>query len=396
MQKTLMILGAGNNEVPAIQKARTLGISTVVCDMNKNAPGLKLGDHNVVAKTKDIEEYLGIAKKYKIDGVMTVSVESLVFAVSKIAQNLGLAGISEKAALNVTNKIRMKEVLGKNNIPISPFVSAKSLPEAIEKVRSLKFPLVIKPADRAGSRGVLKIKDNRDLSRFFSVSLSKSRCAEVILEEFVDGIESTVDSVTMEGKTYVLGISDKKKIETPNIIAMDLTFPPDYSKSMQEKVKEIVREALRVLSIDFGPSHVEVIVDNEGPKIIEVAGRAGGGLIPSDILPHLCNFDVIETYIKLALGENPTIPDSEPKESVVLRFFKAPKEGILNKITGIEEAGRMENVLKLDFIVKKGDRLRPLREDNDRVGFAIVRGKDRTQASRIADRVEELIKFEVE
>jgi len=395
MQKTLMILGAGNNEAPAIQKAKTLGISTVVCDMNKNAPGLKLGDHNIVAKTKDIKEYLEIAKRHKIDGVMTVSVESLVCTVSKIAQDLGLPGISKEAALNVTNKIRMKEVLSKNNIPVSPFISAKSLSEAIEKAGFLKFPLVIKPADRAGSRGVFKVKDKKNLSKFFNVSLGESRCGEVILEEFVDGIESTVDSVTIKGKTYVLGISDKKKIETPNIIAMDLTFPPDYSRSMQEKVKEIVRDALRALSVDFGPSHVEVIVNDKGPKVIEVAGRAGGGLIPSDILPHLCNFDVIETYINLALGETPTIPDFKPEKSVVLRFFKAPKEGVLDKIVGAEEAIRMKNVLKLDFIVKKGDRLKALKEDNDRIGFAIVKGKDRTQASQIADKVEELIEFEV-
>jgi biotin carboxylase len=162
---------------------------------------------------------------------------------------------------------------------------------------------------------------------------------------------------------------------------------------MQDEVRKVVKHSLKALSVDFGASHIEVIVNDKGPTILEVAGRAGGGLIPSDILPHLCGFDVIEKYIRLALGEDPQIPDFEPGNSVVLRFFKAPSRGMLESISGIDEVKRMKNVSKIDFIVKKGDILRPLKEDNDRVGFVIVKGKNRAEAARIADRAESLIKF---
>ena len=176
---------------------------------------------------------------------------------------------------------------------------------------------------------------------------------------------------------------------------MDLTFPPRYSKELQEKTKNIVSLVLKALSLEFGPSHVEVIVDDEGPKIVEVAGRAGGGLIPSDILPHLCGFDVIKKYIRLALGEDPEIPDYILSNSVVLRFFKAPTQGTLRGIKGIEKVKDLENVLKIDFVIKEGDVLKPLKEDNDRVGFAIVKGKDRREAIKTADMVEDSISFDV-
>jgi len=395
MQKILMILGAGINEIPAIIRAKEMGIRTVVSDMNENAPGLKYGDHNVVAKTKDPSEYVEIAKKYKINGVMTVSVESLVNTISIIAKELGLAGISQEAAANVTNKILMKKALKKHNIPCGNFISAKSNEEAMDRIKELVFPLVIKPADRAGSRGVFKLNNKDDLARFFNISLDESRSGEVIIEEFVEGIESTIDSITYGKKTYVLGISDKEKIETPNIIAMDLTFPPRYSKTMQNKVKEVVTASLDALGVGFGPSHIEVIVGNKGPVVIEIAARAGGGLIPSDKLPHLCGFNVVEKYIKLALGENPQIPSFELENSVVLRFLRAPSEGILQSISGIKEARKIKNILKLDFIVKKGDALKPLREDNDRIGFVIAKGRDRQEAQAVADRAEEMIKFNV-
>jgi len=388
-----MILGAGMNEVPAIIKARQMGIRTLVCDMNENAVGLTYGDYNAVPKTKKPDEYINIAKKYKIDGIMTVSVESLVRTISIVAKELELPGLSHEAALNVTNKVRMKKALKKKGVPCSAFVSAKSLNEALNEIDKLKFPAVIKPADRAGSRGVFKLKNKDDLKKFFNTSLGESRCGEVIIEGFIEGIESTIDSLTYGGKTYILGISDKEKIETPNIIAMDLTFPPRYSSLMQDKVRKIVFDSLKALSVKFGPSHIEVIVNDDGPQVLEVAGRAGGGLIPSDILPHLCGFDVMEKYIKLALGENLEIPDYCLKNSVTLRFFKAPSIGVLDSISGIEEAKKIKNVLKIGFMVKKGDTLKPLKEDNDRIGFAIVKGKTRFEASKIADKVEKIVKF---
>jgi len=393
MQKILMILGAGKNEVPVIKKAREMGVRTVVCDMNENAPGLKHGDFNVVAKSKDPLEYLEIAEKHKINGILTVSVEALVRTISFIAEKKGLAGISRQAALNVTNKALMKKVLKENNISTSNFVSAKFVDEAAEKIKGLKFPLVIKPVDRAGSRGVVKLEERSDLGSFFDKSLSESACGEVIIEEFVDGIESTIDSITYGNRTYVLGISDKEKIHTPNIISMDLTFPPRYPESVQKEVKRVVKSALKALGLEFGPSHIEVIVDDSGPKVIEVAARGGGGLIPSDILPHLCGFDVMEKYIKLALGEDPSALERELTQGAVLRFFKAPDQGVLKNISGIEEAKKIEGVMKIDFIIKEGDVLRPLTEDNDRVGFVITKGRTRREARALADRVEKAIKF---
>jgi len=326
---------------------------------------------------------------------MTLSVESFVSTISRSAREMDLPGISEEAAYLVTNKVAMKKKLKETGLPCGNFIWAKSTEEALDKIESIRFPFVIKPADRAGSRGVLRLNDIKELKKYFNTALSESRCGEVIIEEFLDGVESTVDSITYNGSTYVLGVSDKEKIQTPNIIAMDLTFPPSYPKTVQKKVQDLAKRALKALSVEFGPSHIEVIVKDGEPVVVEVAGRAGGGLIPSDVLPYLCGFDVLERFIRLSLGEDPGIPDYSLKNSVVLRFFKAPTGGILEKITGVYEVKNMKNVVKLGFIVKKGDLLRPLKEDNDRAGFVIVKGKDRHEATELADRVEKTIKFNV-
>jgi len=290
----------------------------------------------------------------------------------------------------------MKKVLKAHKIPTSLFISAKSQDEALRKIKKLKFPMVIKPVDRAGSRGVFKLEGTKDLDRFFDISLNKSKRCEVVIEEFIDGVESTIDSITYKGKTHVLGISDKKKMYTPNIIARDIAFPPCYPRSMQDRVKKITQNALEALSVKFGASHTELIVTKKGPMVVEVAGRAGGALIPSDILPHLCGFDVIEKYIKLALGEDPRIPEYTLKNSVDLRFFRTSARGVLKRISGVRASKKMTGVSRLSFIVKKGDIMRPPKQDKERIGFVIVKGESRADTARVADEVERGIRFDID
>jgi len=393
-KKRLMILGAGKNEIPAVLKAKDRGVETIVVDMNPNAPAIEFADKAIIARSKDSKEYIDIAMREHIDGVMTVSVESLVRKVSAIANAMGLPGISEATAMIATDKSLMRNIFLEKGIASPKFIVAENMEEALEKVSLLNMPLVIKPVDQAGSRGVFQIKDREDLRKFFKMSKNISKRGMVVIEEFIDGIESTIDAITVNGVTHILGISDKVKVHSPNIIAMDLAFPPAYSKEKIGQVENLVKKMLKAAGLNHGASHTEVIITEDGPQVVEFAARSGGGLIPSDILPHLCGFDAIDKLISLAIGENPGIDEVELKNGADLRFFRAPS-GRLKRISGLEEALKMKGVHRIDFIVREGDFIKPLTEDNDRAGFVITYGRDRAEAVSIADRVEALIKFEL-
>jgi len=393
-KKRLMILGAGINEMPAVIRAREKGIEVIVVDMNPKAPALQYADKAVMAKTKDTEEYVEIAKSEHIDGAMTVAAESLVRKVAAITNTLGLPGISEETAIIATDKSLMRKVFHEKGIPSPNFVSAEELDEAEEKVSSLKWPLVIKPVDQAGSRGVFKLEDKNDLRKYFAISKGKARCGRVVIDEFIEGIDSTVDAITVGGITHVLGISDKVKIHSPNIIAMDVAFPPAYSKEKVKEVEELIKKMLKAVGLNRGASHTEVFVTDEGPKVIEFAARSGGGLIPSDILPHLCGFNFIDTLISMALGEDVEIKPVKSQNGVDLRFFASPP-GRLKKIRGVGEALKIKGVHKLDFSIKEGEEVKPLTETTDRIGYVITYGKTRQEAIAIADKVEGLVKFEL-
>lgn len=393
-KKKLMILGAGKNEVPAVIKAKERGLETVVVDMNPLAPALAYADKVFIPKTTDTKEYVDFAVRENIDGVMTVSAEALVRKISAIANALKLPGISEEMAFISTDKSEMRRRLHDKGIPSPRFITASELGEAKGLIKPLTMPLVIKPIDQAGSRGVFKINDMADLDHFFDISRKISKTGKVVIEEYIDGTHSTIDAITVGGKTHILGISDKVNILTPNIIIMDVAFPPAYSKAMVAKVEDLVRDMFNKLGFAYGHSHTEVVVTDAGPVVIEFAARSGGGLLPSDILPHLCGFDVVDKLISLALGEDLGIDKVVLSNGADLRFFNS-KLGRLKKIHGVEEALKVKGVHKLDFIVKEGDVIKPLLEGKDRVGFVITHGKDRLEAVRAADEVERLIKFEV-
>lgn len=389
-----MILGAGKNEVPAVLRARERGLETIVVDMNPVAPALQYADKVFVPKTTETREYVDYALRERVDGVMTVSAEALVRKISAIANALKIPGISEEMALIATDKSLMRKALHDNGIPSPRYITAHDAGEARSLAEKLSMPLVIKPVDQAGSRGVFKITDRGEIPRLFEISRKISRSGKVIIEEYIEGTHSTVDSITVHGKTHILGISDKVNVLTPNIIIMDVTFPPAYSKDMVERVKELVSSMLAKVGFIYGHSHTEVVVNESGPTVIEFAARSGGGLLPSDILPHLCGFDVIDKLISLALGEDLGIEEVKLSNGADLRFFGSPL-GRLKKIHGIEEARRVRGVHKIDFIVKEGDVIKPLLEGKDRVGFVITYGKNRLEAVRSADEVERLVKFEM-
>jgi len=389
-----MILGAGKNEVPAVMAANKRGIETIVVDMDPAAPALKLASKAIIASTRDADEYVEIARREGIDGAMTVSCESLVRKLAEITNALGLPGISRQTALIATDKSAMRKVFHEKGIPSPKFIDAKELDEAKKKAGSLRWPLVIKPVDRAGSRGVVKLNDEDELVKYFETVKNISICGKVIIEEYIEGADSTIDAITIDGRTHILGISDKMKMHSPNIIAMDLTFPPAYSGEKVRQVEELVKKMLKAVGLERGSSHTEVFVTDEGPMVIEFGARSGGALIPSDILPHLCGMDVMDKLISLALGEDPGIKNVALSNAADLRFFNSPL-GRLKRIIGIEEASKIKGVHKLDFIVEEGSLIKPLTEGKDRIGYVITYGKDREEAVSIADTVQGLIKFEM-
>jgi len=210
----------------------------------------------------------------------------------------------------------------------------------------LSFPLIVKPNDSAGSRGVSVVKDKSALFEAFNSARRQSRIGEVILEGFIEGKECTVEGLTYDGRTEILAISEKKKIEGEYRVATDIVYPSAFSDGIIKDIKRTVKRAVKAIGIDMGPTHSELIVTPEGkPVLLEVAARGGGFGIFSTIVPLISGVDIVKETIKICLGEKPDMKriwsalgklERDKREGVVIKS-KDGKKGMKYTVSGANQ-----------------------------------------------------------
>lgn len=394
MSKTLLCVGAGIYQIPGIQKAKQMGLRVIAVDGNPQAEGFALADKHYALDVLDAGAVIKVGRENSVDGVMTVASDICVPTVAAVAEALKLPGISCAAARNATNKFYMRTQFLKYKLASPKFFKAGSLAEFLEGIKGIGFPVVIKPVDNAGSRGVTVVKKKSELREAFDHAVSHSRTKEVIAEEFVNGTECTIEAMTLNGQTEILGISEKKKPAGKYRVATDLIYPPKFSKKVIKEIEDLVKKAVTALEINMGPTHTEVLVTPKGkPVLVEMAARGGGFKIFSDIIPRISGVDVVEQTIRMSLGMK---ADITPKwrRSAVLHFF-APQPGILRKVAGLDEARSLKDV-EVGLFKKIGEEISVLATDGSRTGYAISWADGRANAVAKVRRIDRLMKFTVE
>lgn len=394
MSKTLLCVGAGIYQIPGIQKAKQMGLRIIAVDGNPQAEGFALADKHYALDVLDAGAVIKVARENSVDGVMTVASDICVPTVAAVAEALKLPGISCDAARNATNKFYMRTQFLKYKLASPKFFKTGSLAEFLEGIKGVGFPAVVKPVDNAGSRGVTVVKKESELREAFGHAVSHSRAKEVIAEEFVKGVECTIEAMTLNGKTEILGISEKKKPAGKYRVATDLIYPPKFSKKIIKEIEDLVKKAVAALEINMGPTHTEVLVTPQGkPVLVEMAARGGGFKVFSDIIPLVSGVDAVEQTIRMSLGMK---ADIKPKwqRSAVLHFF-APQPGILKKVAGLDEARSLKDV-EVGLFKKIGEEIPVLATDGSRTGYAISWADERRKAVAKVRKIDRLMKFTVE
>jgi len=395
-KKTLMILGAGHFMVPAIKTAKEMGLKVLVTDRNPEAEGFNFADFHEVVDITDIENSIKVAKKYEIDGAIPLN-DYGVKTASMIAESLGLIGIKPEVADKAVDKRLMRETWAKAGVPCPDFRILKTFEEAKNAAEEIGFPVIAKPPDSmGGSRGVFKINNMEELKRAFDFAKEYSKSGWILIEEYVDGAECSVESITYKGKTHVLAISDKTKLPPPYRVDKSVTYPTKHPIEVQKEIEKVTKEAIDAIGIDMSASHLELSVTDKGIKTFEVGARTGGGgIIPAIQVPIVYGVNMMKETIKIALGEKPVVNKENKLHGSVLRFI-TPKPGKVRKITGLVEAMKLKGVVAGASFVKPGDSVSPIRSGTDRPGYLVTEGENREDAIKIADIAESLIKIETE
>lgn len=387
--KKIMILGASILQLPAIQKAKEIGLSVVVVDMNRNAVGFMEDDiEREVISTINTPSILEAAKKHNIDGIMTLASDMPMRTIATVSKELGLVGITEASALKATDKVLMRKALAVHNVPIPEFYEVsemKTFTVAVHKLKEKGFRCIVKPADNAGSRGVnlLKEFDEQALKKAFLYSKSYSRSGKIIVEEYMEGPEVSVETLSVCGTCHVIQITDKLTTGAPYFVEMGHNQPSVLSTDIQSRIREIAVAANNAIGIVDGPSHTEIKITRDGPKIVELGARLGGDNITTHLVPFSTGVNMVECCIRIALGEVPDYKATISKASAI-RYLKA-SIGKIKNISGLKEAAQLDGVRQVSIIHGVGENVVEIRNSIDRIGFVITQADSINQAICICE-----------
>ena len=391
--KKLMIIGASVLQLPGILKAKEMGLYVGVVDYNPKAIGIQYADEFFNASTMDEEAVLAAALQFKPDGIMTLATDMPMRGVAKVAEKLGLPGISYDTAVKATDKFEMIKAFKAYDVASPWFFTVDNMDElkALEKL--LSYPCIMKPTDNAGSHGVVLAKCFDDLLKESEYSRESARHGKVIIEEYLKGDEVSVEVMVVDGKVNVLQITDKFTTGAPHFVEMGHNQPSRHPLEIQKAIKELATKACKSVGINQGPAHVEMMVTERGPVMIELGARMGGDNITTALVPLSTGIDMVKATIDVALGNQPNIVPSLHCASAI-RYIVAP-EGIITSIKGVEEAEQLAGVKEVIMTKTKGEMSTPIHCSNDRIGSVIVQAVTADEAVHICERALKQITIEI-
>ena len=399
------MVSGGIEAVPGIRLAQEMGLHVVVSDGNPQAPGMAVAHDRLVASTYDSRATAAAAREYHttvrpIDGVMCIA-SDLRFTVAHVAETLGLPGISTRSAQLASDKMAMKLRFASDGIPIPYFSEIICAADLRSIIRARGFPLVLKPVDSRGARGVLRLTEEVDAEWAVGFSRSFSPSGRIMVEEYLDGPQVSTESLVIDGVAYTPGFSDRnyELLERyhPHIIENGGELPSHLPVHIQQSVREVVGRAAASMGIQNGVVKGDMVVSRGKPYVIELAARLSGGYFCTHEIPLNTGVNFVGLAIRQALGEKPRPEALTPTiQRGVAQRYLFPAPGRVNRISGIEEVRCRAEVALCDVRVRVGDIVGPINCHPHRAGVVIAVGDSRDNAvARVLDAISR-IKIETE
>ncbi len=301
-KRKLAVIGASYLQLPLVRKAQAMGLEVYCFAWADGAVCKDVADYFYPIDVKDKNKILQVCEEIGIDGITTIAADLPVPTINYVASRMGLISNPDEYSLTTTNKYLMRSCFMENGVPSPKFSLVKE--NGNFDIKGFEFPLIVKPTDRSGSKGVEKVLDPVQLENAIKRAQEVSFKKEAIIEEFVTGREISVESISYKGKHYILQITDKVTTGAPFFVELEHHQPSSLPEDVQSRVKEIVLHALDSLHIKYGASHSELKINENGEiKVIEIGARMGGDFIGSDLVRLSTGYDFLKGVVEVAMGD---------------------------------------------------------------------------------------------
>lgn len=365
--KKLAIIGASYLQKPLVIKAKEMGIQTHCFAWEEGAVCKEIADCFYPISITEKDSILDKCNEIGIDGITSIASDLASPTMCYVAEKMGLTSNPYSVALKAANKYAMRQCFVENGVTSPRFtIFNKNF-----SLDNFFFPLIVKPTDRSGSRGVMKINRSEDIEPAIKHAQKESFSGEIIIEEFVDGAEVSVETISWEGKHYILAITDKVTSGEPYFVELEHHQPSLLSAETRMKIQNQTIKALNALNITFGASHSEFKITEKGEVFaIEVGARMGGGFIGSDLVQLSTGYNFLKGVIELSLGKfNEPVLDERKNSGIY--FLTKETEKVKQYI---EQSAFYPEIVRAEITDSK---IRPAQSSADRSGYFIYQSDKR-------------------
>jgi biotin carboxylase len=394
-QGKVLFVGAGPSQAPAIQHALNLGYEPYAIDANPNALGFKYALGFNIGDIRDPDFIKVCAQHYNVDAIVAVATDVSVPSVARACLSLGLPSVSVSAADISVNKLMQRNQFESAGLRVPKFIPFWDVNKAHEFAIEIGFPVVIKPSDASGSRGVSLVKNKCDVIFASGRALEASHSRTGIIEEFIDGHEISVEGFVINGSFHAICFSEKKRTPPPYLLDTDVYFPDSLDQAERSSILNIASRALAACGLDNCPVHMEILRSNQGPVVVELAARGAGFRVFTNILPWVTGVDTIDIQLKLAMGKKVEIILREELRGAVIAFLP-PVPGKLKCVEGLHLAREIPGIQEAEVYINAGVIMGELKCGADRIGHVIAFSENRQEAEMRTKQALSLIKFKVD
>ena len=344
--KSILILGGGPQQLRLIQRAKARGAFVVVSDQSDKAPGLALADKHLCCSNRDVEFLTAAVKRLNLEAITTLGSDKAMVTVAEVAKNFGLKFNLTKASARIaTHKEEMGEAFQREKVPMSRRTVLKD-GDSWEKCLSLSFPLVLKPSDSQGQKGITKVSAPQELSDAITFARDWSSDGKVIVDEFTAGLEIAAHAWAVDGNVIWIGLTDRVTYNPDPFlgIAFQHIFPSRFSCSHRVVIHQIVQSVLTAYEMRDGPLFIQMIVGKNGVTVIEAGARVSGGN-ETVLFQAVAGVDFLDASLNLAIGID---------TAKCFQNLSKPRHGIINFILAnpgiVASQSQMHELISQGFV----------------------------------------------
>jgi cysteine synthase A len=364
------------------------------------APSLQIVDLETNDPAPVTAAVADLARRTPVDAVLTFS-DFYVDIVAEVAARLGFRYLSPAAARTCRNKPLTRAALRAAGLPTPGFGRVSSVAESLRLSETFGFPCVVKPPADSSSYGVRVVRDAAELAaqvRALAAEEANVRGQRldgtVLVESYLEGPEYSVETVTLDGATTIVGVTDKHLSPAPHFVEMGHDFPSASPPETVRALGDTVLRALEAVGFDFGPAHTELRWTARGPVVVEINPRLAGGMIP-ELVGYATGIDLLDGLIDMLLGRAPRLSPSR-NEVAAIRFLTADRRGRLAGLRGAEQARQLATVREVRLEKRAGSPVQPAENAYHRLGFVIAAGPDRELVRGDIEEAIRLVHIELE